>query len=84
MAGLVLTLPACFNVTTGDVEDAPALNALAKYPVVEKDGGVFITADEDQLKTNFPNTLSLKCQAQGTEKIVVVGGKVLPLLNCQG
>ena len=72
--GSSLTFEACFNVTTGDVEDAPALNALAKYDVVEKNGAVFVTADEDQLKSNFPKTLSLKCQAQGAEKVVVVGG----------
>jgi hypothetical protein len=69
-----LTVKACFNIATGDVEDAPALDALAKYDVVEKNGAVFVTADEDQLKSNFPKTLSLKCQAQGPEKIVVVGG----------
>jgi hypothetical protein len=72
--GSSLTFKACFNVTTGDVEDAPALDALAKYHVVEKNGAVFVTADEAQLKSNFPNTLSLKCQAQGAEKVVVVGG----------
>jgi hypothetical protein len=83
MAFSELTTVACFNVTTGDVEDAPALDALAKYDVVEKDGGVFVTADEAGLKSNFPSTLSLKCQAQGAEKIVVVGGWVCLLLSFQ-
>jgi hypothetical protein len=48
---------------------------LAKYDVFEKNGAVFVTAaNEEQLKSNFPKPLSLKCQAQGTEKVVVVGG----------
>ncbi|KAF2668433.1 hypothetical protein BT63DRAFT_425753 [Microthyrium microscopicum] len=72
-----LTCPwhgACFNVTTGDVEDAPALDPLAKYEIEEKDGKVFITGDPKEVKGNFPNSLSIKCKAEGSEKVVVVGG----------
>jgi NADPH-dependent 2,4-dienoyl-CoA reductase/sulfur reductase-like enzyme/nitrite reductase/ring-hydroxylating ferredoxin subunit len=70
---------ACFNVTTGDVEDAPALDPLAKFHVEERDGKVYIKGDPAVVKANFPNTLSLKCtapaqQQQGEDGIVVVGG----------
>ncbi|KAF2758760.1 rubredoxin-NAD(+) reductase [Pseudovirgaria hyperparasitica] len=71
-----LTCPwhgACFNVSTGDVEDAPALDPLAKYEIIEKDGGVYIKAEEATIKA-ARRTLNIKCSAKGTEKIVVVGG----------
>ena len=66
-------LSACFNVASGDVEDAPALDPLAKFDIVEKSGGVYIKGDEKTIQASRrqPNT---KCAAQGQEKVVVVGG----------
>ena len=70
--GLIIAL-ACFNVASGDVEDAPALDPIAKFEVMEKSGGVYIKGEESVIKANRrqPNT---KCSAQGQEKVVVVGG----------
>jgi hypothetical protein len=59
---------------TGDVEDAPALDPLAKFEILEKNGGVYIVGDEDVVKSNFPKSLSVKCLVQGSDKVVVVGG----------
>jgi hypothetical protein len=67
---------ACFNITTGDVEDAPALDPLAKFDVFEKDGAVYIKGDEELIKANR-RAFNVKCSAQGSEKVVVVGGYVL-------
>lgn len=69
----LLTCIACFNLKTGDIEDAPALDPLAKYEILEKDGAVYIKGDEAVLKANRTK-LNLKCSAQGVEKVVVVGG----------
>jgi NADPH-dependent 2,4-dienoyl-CoA reductase/sulfur reductase-like enzyme/nitrite reductase/ring-hydroxylating ferredoxin subunit len=63
---------ACFQVTTGDVEDAPALDPLAKFEVVEKDGGVYIKGNESTIKA-ARKTLNIKCQAKGEDRIVVIG-----------
>ncbi|KXG51874.1 Pyridine nucleotide-disulfide oxidoreductase, dimerization [Penicillium griseofulvum] len=72
-----LTCPwhgACFNVTTGDVEDAPAPNALNKFEVFEKEGGVYIIAKEEDVKAGQRNPV-VKCSvSQPDEKLVVVGG----------
>lgn len=67
------SFPACFNVATGDVEDAPALDPLAKFEIVEKDGAVYIKGEEATIKSSrrSPN---YKCSAQGQEKVVIVGG----------
>ncbi|KAL8688750.1 MAG: hypothetical protein Q9218_005414 [Villophora microphyllina] len=64
---------ACFNVGTGDVEDAPALDPLAKFEVYEKSGAVYIKGEEATIKASRrqPN---VRCKAQGKEKVVVVGG----------
>ena len=64
---------ACFNVATGDVEDAPALDPIAKFEIVEKSGSVFIKADEASIKANRRSP-DAKCSVQGQEKVVVVGG----------
>ncbi|KAF2017862.1 hypothetical protein BU24DRAFT_420923 [Aaosphaeria arxii CBS 175.79] len=71
-----LTCPwhgACFNVSTGDVEDAPALDPLSKYEIVEKDGAVYIKSDEGSIKANR-RFLNLKCSAKSDEQVLVIGG----------
>ncbi|KAL8713305.1 MAG: hypothetical protein Q9220_002504 [cf. Caloplaca sp. 1 TL-2023] len=64
---------ACFNVGTGDVEDAPALDPLAKFEVYEKSGAVYIKGEESTIKASRRNP-NVKCAAAGQEKVVVVGG----------
>ncbi|ODH52341.1 hypothetical protein GX48_01404 [Paracoccidioides brasiliensis] len=72
-----LTCPwhgACYNIATGDVEDAPALNALHKYEVFEKDGGVYVKADEASFKSNGRLPISSCTVAQQDQKVVIIGG----------
>ncbi|KAJ5128380.1 Apoptosis-inducing factor 1 [Penicillium atrosanguineum] len=71
-----LTCPwhgACFNISTGDVEDAPALNALTKFELQEKNGAVYILGSEESIKSGHRNPVG-KCSASSEEKVVVVGG----------
>ncbi|KAF2470980.1 uncharacterized protein BDR25DRAFT_303551 [Lindgomyces ingoldianus] len=71
-----LTCPwhgACFKVSTGDVEDAPALDPLATYEIVEKGGAVFVKGDEATIKANR-RFLNLKCSSVSQEKVLVIGG----------
>jgi NADPH-dependent 2,4-dienoyl-CoA reductase/sulfur reductase-like enzyme len=66
---------ACFSAKTGDVEDAPALDALPVFKVTEKDGAVYISGDEATIKAGRRQP-TLKCasgEAQG-DRVVVVGG----------
>ena len=69
----LIDIIACFNVTSGDVEDAPALDPLAKFEVVEKSDGVYIKGEESTIKANR-RQVNTKCSVQGQEKVVVVGG----------
>ncbi|KAL8919882.1 MAG: hypothetical protein Q9172_004758 [Xanthocarpia lactea] len=64
---------ACFNVGTGDVEDAPALDPLAKFDVYERSGAVYIKGEEATIKASR-RTANVRCAAQGQQKVVVVGG----------
>ena len=64
---------ACFNVASGDVEDAPALDPLAKFDIIEKGGAVYIKGEESTIKASRrqPN---VKCSVQGQEKVLIIGG----------
>ena len=64
---------ACFKLSTGDVEDAPALDALEVFTVSERDGAVYVKGDQAKIKSGRKNPVS-RCRAQGQDQIVVVGG----------
>ncbi|KAL1888063.1 Apoptosis-inducing factor 1 [Sporothrix stenoceras] len=66
---------ACFNAKTGDVEDAPALDYLPTFKVVERDGGVYITGEKEVIKAGRRKP-KFKCTVakEETNKVVVVGG----------
>ncbi|OCK88738.1 uncharacterized protein K441DRAFT_668554 [Cenococcum geophilum 1.58] len=71
-----LTCPwhgACFNIATGDVEDAPALDPLSKYEIVQRDGVVYIKGEEATIKANR-RVLNVRCSAKSSEKVLVIGG----------
>jgi hypothetical protein len=59
------------------VEDAPAPDALNKFEVMEKNGGVYVKGEESAIKggRRIPNVM---CKSQGEDKVVVVGGYVRP------
>ncbi|KAL1990401.1 hypothetical protein VTN49DRAFT_6240 [Thermomyces lanuginosus] len=64
---------ACFNITTGEIEDAPAPNALHTFPVYEKDGAVYIKGEESAIKAGQRDP-NISCSVTTPEKVVVVGG----------
>ncbi|KAF8416501.1 hypothetical protein EV426DRAFT_685898 [Tirmania nivea] len=65
---------ACFHINTGDIENAPALDHLNSFPVQVKDGGVFITASEEKIKSGRRRPeIQLKATTVG-EHVVIVGG----------
>ena len=66
---------ACFDVKTGDVEDAPAPHALNKFDVLEKGGGVYIKGKEADIKGG-KRTVNIKTTPSGQERVVIVGGYV--------
>jgi NADPH-dependent 2,4-dienoyl-CoA reductase/sulfur reductase-like enzyme/nitrite reductase/ring-hydroxylating ferredoxin subunit len=59
----------CFNVVTGDIEEAPAMKKLEHYPVrVDPSGEVFVDVSNE---IRFRPT---KCPALETETYAIVGG----------
>ncbi|KAK7973071.1 hypothetical protein PG996_007299 [Apiospora saccharicola] len=65
---------ACFNGKTGDVEDAPALDSLPVFKVIEKDGAVYVQGEEATIKSGRRQPTLKSTAAAKSEKIVVVGG----------
>ncbi|KAF7327448.1 hypothetical protein MKEN_00322900 [Mycena kentingensis (nom. inval.)] len=67
---------ACFNVCTGDIEDAPAPDALHSFAVNISDGQIHVTADpSNTLKANLARPPKLVTTATTSgHGVVIVGG----------
>ncbi|KAI5998729.1 hypothetical protein EDD15DRAFT_2161656 [Pisolithus albus] len=69
---------ACFNICTGDIEDAPAPSALYSFKTHIADGKVFVTADVTRtVKANSsrpPKLLSTGAAPAGKGVLIVGGG----------
>ena len=67
---------ACFNAKTGDVEDAPALDALPVFKTIERDGAVYISGEESAIKSSKrkPNFKCTTAVDESRNRVVVVGG----------
>ena len=73
-------LAACFNVCTGDIEDAPAPAALHSFKTSISDGKILVTADEERVaKANMSRQPKVPANADagltsGNAGVVIVGG----------
>jgi NADPH-dependent 2,4-dienoyl-CoA reductase/sulfur reductase-like enzyme len=66
---------ACFNIGTGDVEEAPGLDALPVFKVAQRDGAVYVTGDESAIKTSRRKPNFARADASTSDdKVVIVGG----------
>lgn len=70
---------ACFNVKTGDIEDAPGLDSLWKYSAEVKDGKIVVSASEKEVQSKVGRIVpkSKTKSASGgkeNETVVIVGG----------
>ncbi|KAH9917246.1 uncharacterized protein B0H18DRAFT_883934 [Fomitopsis serialis] len=67
---------ACFNVSTGDIEDAPAPMAIHSFKAHIADGKIHVTANpSDTLKNNMSRQSKLLATGVGSGKgVVIVGG----------
>ncbi|PQE23621.1 putative rhodocoxin reductase protein [Rutstroemia sp. NJR-2017a BVV2] len=60
--------------SNGDIENAPALDALASFELSEKDGSTYITGDKDTIKAGRRKPNIRISGAQSQDKVVIVGG----------
>jgi NADPH-dependent 2,4-dienoyl-CoA reductase/sulfur reductase-like enzyme/nitrite reductase/ring-hydroxylating ferredoxin subunit len=63
---------ACFNVTTGDLEEPPALDALAHYNVSVEEGRVFVSVPEEARDRRTPPMAGRDLNDDRT--FVIIGG----------
>lgn len=80
ITNLTLTYPllriACFNIKTGDIEDAPAPDALNKFDIYEKDSAVYVKSDVVTLKRYGRHPIN-QCNVVSDDRIVIIGGYVI-------
>ena len=71
---------ACFNVCTGDIEDAPAPAAIHSFKTSISDGKIFVTADEERVsKASMSRQPKVPANpdaglTSGDAGVVIVGG----------
>lgn len=66
---------ACFDMHTGDIEDAPAIDAIFSFKTSVKDGKVYIDASESDLKAGRRSpTCAAKKAQESTAGVVIIGG----------
>ncbi|WWC58706.1 uncharacterized protein I303_101250 [Kwoniella dejecticola CBS 10117] len=69
---------ACFNVCTGDIEDAPGLDSLWKFSATVNNGQIVVSANHQEVKSKVGRIVP-KARTKGTgkkenETVVIVGG----------
>lgn len=65
---------ACFNVKSGDIEDAPAINAIPSYPVRITDGEVYVSVPQTKATSRTMSMCPASAAAANNKRVVVVGG----------
>lgn len=66
---------ACFDMHTGDIEDAPAIDAIFSFKTSVKDDKVYIDATEDALKAGRRPPSCAATKAKSAEAgVVIIGG----------
>ncbi|KAE8452784.1 hypothetical protein EG329_013056 [Mollisiaceae sp. DMI_Dod_QoI] len=65
---------ACFNASTGDIENAPALDAIPSFQLSEKNGSVYVSGSQESIKGSRRKPNIKISGAAGPEKVVIVGG----------
>jgi hypothetical protein len=61
---------ACFNASSGDIEEAPSLNSLQHFPVFIEGDDLFIEAEDPDFLLDRPPK---SCPATTKEAVVIVG-----------
>ncbi|KAH6682855.1 hypothetical protein B0J14DRAFT_647081 [Halenospora varia] len=65
---------ACFKASNGDIENAPAIDALPSFELSEKNGSVYVTGEQDSIKGSRRKPNIKISKTSGAEKVVIVGG----------
>jgi len=64
---------ACFNASNGDIENAPAIDALPSFQLSEKNGSVYVSGSQGDIKGSRRRPNIKISGAAGAEKVVIVG-----------
>jgi NADPH-dependent 2,4-dienoyl-CoA reductase/sulfur reductase-like enzyme len=64
---------ACFHASTGDIENAPAIDSIPSFKLTEKNGGVYITGEQQAITSSRRKPNIKITGTAGPEKVVIVG-----------
>lgn len=65
---------ACFKAATGDIENAPALDALPSFELSQQSDGIYINGEESVIKSSRRKPNIKTSGGASLEKVVIVGG----------
>ncbi|KAJ1534540.1 hypothetical protein HK096_003745 [Nowakowskiella sp. JEL0078] len=74
---------ACFDVKTGDIEDAPSVDSLISYLITVKAGKVFVSVTEEQVKLARKLPKVCKKSLLNSKTVVILGGGAAGLIACE-
>ena len=63
-----------YSSTLGDIEDFPGLSSLARFPIIEQNGNIYLSATNEDLSLCKRERYNGKREITDTETVVVVGG----------
>ncbi|KAI9026466.1 NAD-dependent dehydrogenase [Phycomyces nitens] len=65
---------ACFDLKTGDIEDAPALDRLRTFDVTVRNGGVYVKISREELENPRVLPKCVKYNPESKQTVVILGG----------
>ncbi|KAL3422534.1 monodehydroascorbate reductase [Phlyctema vagabunda] len=65
---------ACFKASNGDIENAPAIDALPCFELSEKNGSIYVTGEEQSIKGSRRKPNIKITGSAGPDKVVIIGG----------
>ncbi|CZT41532.1 probable rhodocoxin reductase [Rhynchosporium secalis] len=65
---------ACFKASNGDIENAPAIDALPSFKISEKNGSVYITGEQQAIKGSRRKPNVKISASPSADKVIIVGG----------
>ncbi|CCU76470.1 hypothetical protein BGHDH14_bgh00273 [Blumeria hordei DH14] len=75
---------ACFKASNGDIENAPAIDALPSFELSERNGSVFIKGDVQDIKSSRRKPNLKICGAATAETVTIVGAGSGALAAAEG
>jgi len=65
---------ACYKASTGDIENAPAIDSLPSFKLSEKNGAVYVIGEQETIKGSRRKPNIKISGTVGSDKVLIIGG----------